>query len=54
MTNKRRKPEEIVQKLRQVGVLVGQGMQRANAIREMRIPSRAADLVDRKRSVAQN
>ena len=28
MANKRHKPEEIVQKLRQVDVLVGQGMQR--------------------------
>ncbi len=30
MANKRHKPEEIVQKLRQVDVLVGQGMQRAD------------------------
>ena len=37
MTNKRHKPEEIVQKLQQVDVVVGQGMQRADAIREVRI-----------------
>ncbi len=35
MENKRHKPEEIVQKLRQVDVLVGQGMQRVDAIREV-------------------
>ena len=37
MANKRHKPEEIVQKLRQVDVLVGQGMPRVDAIREVRI-----------------
>ena len=37
MVNKRHKPEEIVQKLRQVDVLVGQGMQRVDASREVRI-----------------
>ncbi len=37
MANKRHKPEEIVQKLRQVDVLVGQGMQRVDAIQEVRI-----------------
>lgn len=37
MAHKRHKPEEIVQKLRQVDVLVGQGMQRVDAIREVRI-----------------
>ena len=37
MANKRHKPEEIVQKLRQDDVLVDQGMQRLDAIREMRI-----------------
>ena len=37
MANKRHKPEEIVQKLRRVDVLVGQGMQRVDAIREVRI-----------------
>ena len=37
MANKRHKPDEIVQKLRQVDVLVGQGMQRLDAIREVRI-----------------
>ena len=37
MANKRHKPEEIVQKLRQVDVLVGQGMARVDAVREVRI-----------------
>ncbi len=37
MANKHHKPEEIVAKLRQVEVLVGQGMDRLDAIREMRI-----------------
>lgn len=37
MASKRHKPEEIVAKLRQVEVLVGQGMARLDAIREMRI-----------------
>ncbi len=37
MANKRHKPEEIVTKLRQVDVLVGQGMARVDAIREVRI-----------------
>lgn len=37
MGNKRHKPEEIVTKLRQVEVLVGQGMARVDAIREVRI-----------------
>ena len=35
MENKRHKPEEIVTKLRQVEVLVGQGMARIDAIREI-------------------
>jgi hypothetical protein len=34
MANKRHKLEEIVQKLRQVDVLVGQAMQRVDAIRK--------------------
>ena len=34
MATKRHKPEEIVAKLRQVEVLVGQGMARVDAIRE--------------------
>lgn len=34
MANKRHKLEEIVQKLRQVDVLVGQAMQRLDAIRK--------------------
>ena len=37
MAAKRHKPEEIVSKLRQVEVLVGQGMARIDAIREVRI-----------------
>ena len=37
MVNKRPKPEEIVTKRRQVEVLVGQGMARIDAIREIRI-----------------
>ena len=37
MGSKRHKPEEIVTKLRQVEVLVGQGMARVDAIREARI-----------------
>ena len=35
MTNKRLKPEEIVSKLRQVEVLMGQGMSRLDAIRQI-------------------
>ena len=35
MANKRHKPEEIVTKLRQVEVFVGQGMARIDAIREI-------------------
>ena len=37
MANNRHKPEEIVTKLRQVDVLVGQGMARIDAIRQVRI-----------------
>ncbi len=37
MSIKRHKPAEIVQKLRQVDVLVGQGMMRADAMCEVRI-----------------
>jgi len=37
MAIKRHKPEEIVTKLRQVEVLVGQGMARIDAIRQVRI-----------------
>ena len=37
MGTTRHKPEEIVTKLRQVEVLVGQGMARVDAIREVRI-----------------
>jgi len=37
MATKRHKPEEIVSKLRQVEVLVGQGMPRIDAILQVRI-----------------
>jgi len=37
MAMKRAKPEEIVTKLRQVEVLVGQGMKRIDAIREIEV-----------------
>ena len=37
MASKRHKPEEIVSKLRRVDVLVGQGMARVDAIREVSI-----------------
>ncbi len=37
MANRRHKPEEIVSKLRQVDVLVGQGMARVDAIRQVSI-----------------
>jgi len=37
MANKRHKPEEIVTKLRQVEVLVGQGNARIDVIRQVRI-----------------
>ena len=37
MATKRHKPEEIVSKLRQVDVLVGQGMARVDAIRQVSI-----------------
>ena len=37
MTNKRLRPEEIITKLRQVDVLMGQGMSRLDAIRQMGI-----------------
>ena len=35
MSNKRPKPEEIITKLRQVEVLMGQGMARLDAIRQI-------------------
>ena len=35
MANKRPKPEEIVSKLRQVEILMGQGMSRLDAIRQI-------------------
>ena len=35
MTNKRPKPEEIVSKSRKVAVLIGQGISRLNAIRQI-------------------
>ena len=37
MANKRLQPEEIITKLRQVDVLMGQGMSRLDAIRQMGI-----------------
>ena len=37
MSTKRHKPEEVVNKLRQVEVLVGQGMARIDAIRQVQI-----------------
>jgi hypothetical protein len=37
MANKRQKPKEIVRKLGQVDVLVGQELARIDAIREVRI-----------------
>jgi putative transposase len=37
MATKRHKPEEIVAKLRQVDVLVGQGRPRIDAIRQVQI-----------------
>ena len=37
MTNKRSKPEDIVLKLRHVEVLMGQGMSRLNAIRQISV-----------------
>jgi transposase len=37
MATKRHKPEEIVSKLRQVDVLVGQGMARVDAIRQVSV-----------------
>ena len=37
MVNKRHKPEEIVTKLRQVEVFVGQGMARIDAIRQISV-----------------
>lgn len=37
MATKRHKPEEIVSKLRQVDVLVGQGFARVDAIRQVSI-----------------
>lgn len=41
MTNKRRKPEEIVTKLRQVEVLNGLGLSRLDAIRKIGVVERA-------------
>ena len=47
MASKRHKPEEIVAKLRQVEVLVGQGMARIDAIREIRVPEDVGDPIER-------
>ena len=43
MANKRHKPEEIVSKLRQVDVLVGQGMARVDAIRQAGLTEQTYD-----------
>ncbi len=43
MASKRHKPEEIVRKLRRVDVLVGQGMARVDAIREVRVTEQTYD-----------
>ena len=37
MSSKRHKPEEIISKLRQVDVIVGQGMSRTDSIRQVSI-----------------
>ena len=37
MTNKRPKPEKVVSKLRQVEILMGQGMSRMDATRKIRV-----------------
>ena len=47
MANKRQKAEEIVQKLRQVDVLVGQSMARVDALREARMTEQAYYLYGR-------
>ncbi len=41
MANKRPKPEEIVSQLRQVEVLMGQGMSRLDAIRQIGVAEQA-------------
>ncbi len=46
MANKRAKPEEIVTKLRQVEVLVGQGMPRADAIRQISVTEQTYYLIE--------
>ena len=45
MANKRPKPEEIVAKLRQVEVLMGQGMSRLDAIRQIGVTEPEIDAV---------
>ena len=40
MSKKRNKPEEIVARLRQIEILVGQGRNRVDAIREIGITER--------------
>ena len=47
---KRHKPEEIVSKLRQVDVLVGQGMSRPDAIRQISITEQTYYFLDLQRS----
>ena len=43
MANKRPKPEDIVVKLRQVEVLMGQGMPRSDAIRQIGVTKQTYD-----------
>ncbi len=45
MAKKRHKPEEIVTKLRQIDILIGQGMARIDTIREVRIVERTYLLI---------
>lgn len=47
MSAKRRKPEELASKLRQVEILVGQGMLRIDAIRQVRITEQTSYLYGR-------
>ena len=51
MANKRAKPEEIVSKLRQVEVLVGQGMPRTDAIRQIGVTEQTTTVGGRSTAV---
>ena len=55
MATKRHKPDEIVSKLRQVDVLVGQGMARVDAIRQVneQLRKAVADLTIDKQILAE-